>query len=319
MDPQVFNSWQLTNAKGGEATPRTQKVIWAFGRLRAAVLRRGLRDRNAVTNGDGIFPHQNVLNQKPYDSLALSDAKRFRGTAQASKECCESLCETQECSPIVGLVGDRLELGTECLLALTQPRHALAQLLDPQESFLIGVEKSFDTFANMGQLSLQTLLTFPGWIGRARGCQATIEFLLYQSWLFQQADHLSPDDLIEELLSDEAAVVANRAAEFPPAIGANALVVVNLTCAGLRRCSREGVATLRTADQPLDDTRRNGAPARSYFVLVEKLLGTSEALFRYQGRHGDLDPLFARAFVTGCCAGRSDTPPTLWAHNARPC
>src|SRR5207249_10826847 len=120
-----------------------------------------------------------------------------------------------------------------------------------------------------------------------------IKFLLYQRRLFQQADHLSPDDLIEELLSDEAAVVANRAAEFPPAIGANALVVVNLTCAGLRRCSREGVATLRTADQPLDDTRRDGTPARSYLVLLEQLLGTGEALFRHQGRHGDLDPSHA--------------------------
>ena len=54
-------------------------------------------------------------------------------------------------------------------------------------------------------------------------------------WVFEKADHLSPDDLIEELLSDEAAVVANRATEFPPTIGANALVVVNLACAGLRR------------------------------------------------------------------------------------
>src|SRR5207302_5830208 len=104
-----------------------------------------------------------------------------------------------------------------------------------------------------------------------------------------------------------------------PAIGANALVVVNLTCAGLRRCSREGVATLRTADQPLDDTRRDGTPARSYLVLVEQLLGTGEALFRHQGRHGDLDPLFARAFVACCGAGGSYTPPTLWAHNPRPC
>src|SRR5256885_10990169 len=66
-----------------------------------------------------------------------------------------------------------------------------------------------------------------------------------------------------ELLSDEAAVVANRAAEFPPAIGANALVVVNLTCAGLRRCSREGVATLRTADQPRSEERRVGKECRS--------------------------------------------------------
>src|SRR5205823_511266 len=61
------------------------------------------------------------------------------------------------------------------------------------------VKKSFHTFANMRQLPLQTLLTFSGWIRGARCYQPTIKFLLDQSWLFQQADYLSPDDLIEEL------------------------------------------------------------------------------------------------------------------------
>jgi hypothetical protein len=41
-------------------------------------------------------------------------------------------------------------------------------------------------------------------IAGARRYQPTIKFLLYQSWLSQQADHLSPGDLIEEFLSDEA-------------------------------------------------------------------------------------------------------------------
>jgi hypothetical protein len=78
--------------------------------------------------------------------------------------------------------------------------------------------------------------------------QPTIQFLVYQSGVFQQADHLIPDDLIKEFLSNEAAIVANRAAEFPPTIGANALVVVNLTCTGLGGCSGKGIATFRTAD-----------------------------------------------------------------------
>src|ERR1700740_2397002 len=114
----------------------------------------------------------------------------------------------------------------------------------------------------MDQLPLQTLLPFSGGIGGARCDQPTVKFLLDQSWLFQQADHLSPDDLIEEFLSDEAAVVANRAAEFPPAVGADALVVVNLTCARLGRRSRGGVATLRTSAQTLPNTARDRGPAR---------------------------------------------------------
>src|SRR5215470_16386743 len=107
-------------------------------------------DRNAVTNGDGILANQNVFNQESHDFLAFNDTKRFRRAAQASKECCESLCQAQECDAIISLVGNRLQLSTECLLAMTQCRHTITQLLKRQESFLIGGEKSFDTFADMG-------------------------------------------------------------------------------------------------------------------------------------------------------------------------
>src|SRR5437773_6688626 len=301
----------------GLITPLTQKVILTVWVVGSPVLGRTRRNRNAVTNGDGIVADQDVFNQQSHDFLAFNDTKRFRGAAQASKECCESFRQAQEYGTIIGLVSDRLQLSTECLLAMTQCRHTFTQLLKRQESFLIGGEKPFDTFANMGQLPLQTLLTFCGWIGSARCCQPTIKLLLYQSRLLQQADHLSPDELIEEFLSDEAAVIANWSAEFPPAIRSDAFVVVNLTCGGLRRCSRQGVTTLRTADQPLHDTGHDGTPARSYLVLVEQLLGTSKAFFGHQGGHGDLDPLFAGALVACCAAGRSCTPRTLWAHN--PC
>jgi hypothetical protein len=54
----------------------------------------------------------------------------------------------------------------------------------------------------MYQFSLQTLLMFFGGIRGARCCQPSIKFLLYQSGLFQQSDHLGPDDVIKEILSD---------------------------------------------------------------------------------------------------------------------
>src|ERR1700733_1129180 len=80
---------QLESA--GEIAPLTQKVIWAFW-LRAAVLRRTRRNRNAVTNGDGILTDQNFFNQQSNDFLAFYDTKTFGSTVQASKECCESFC-----------------------------------------------------------------------------------------------------------------------------------------------------------------------------------------------------------------------------------
>ena len=45
---------------------------------------------------------------------------------------------------VVDLICDCLKFGTECLLALTQCRHAFPQLLNGQKPFLIGGEKSFD-------------------------------------------------------------------------------------------------------------------------------------------------------------------------------
>ncbi|MGA8618158.1 MAG: hypothetical protein WB660_06500 [Candidatus Sulfotelmatobacter sp.] len=149
--------------------------------------------------------------------------------------------------------------------------------------------------------------------------QPTIKFLLYHSWVFEQADHFSPNDLIEELLSDEAAIVANRSPEFSPAIGANAFVVVNLACARLCRGSRKRLPTFRTADQTLNNTGRDRAPTRAYSVLLEEFLGASKTLFGYQSWHRNLDPLFARAFVTCGAARYRNPPPALWAHNPRPC
>ena len=73
-----------------------------------------------MTNGDGIFPHQNLFHQEPHDALALRDTKRFRSTAQASQERGERFGQAQECGTVVDLVGDRLPLGTECLLTLMQ-------------------------------------------------------------------------------------------------------------------------------------------------------------------------------------------------------
>src|SRR6266853_3769192 len=222
--------------QGGPLTPLTQKVtlaVWPTWR-RTAVLWGARWDWDAVTNDDGVVPHQDVFDHEPDDSLALRDIKRLSGTAQACEERRESLRQSQEGCPIVGLVSDRQQFSAKGLFTLAQRRHSFAQLLDRQECFLVGVEKSFHAFANMRQLSLQTLLTFLGRIARARCCQPAVKFLLDQRRVFQQSDHLGPDDLIEEILSDQVAVVAYRTAQFSPAIGANTFVVVDLACARAR-------------------------------------------------------------------------------------
>ena len=78
--------------QGGVITSLTQKVILAAWGLGPPVLGQSCRNRNAVTNGDGILADQNFFHQQSHDFLALKDTKSFRSTAQTGKECCESFC-----------------------------------------------------------------------------------------------------------------------------------------------------------------------------------------------------------------------------------
>ena len=82
---------------------------------------------------------------------------------------------------------------------------------------MIRVDKSFDAFADTDELPLQALLTFLGWIGRARGSEAAIKLVLDQRWVLEQSDHLGPHDLIEQVLAHHA-VIAHRTAELSPAV-----------------------------------------------------------------------------------------------------
>jgi hypothetical protein len=83
-----------------------------------------------MANGDGIVSHQDVFHDEPYDSLAFPDAQRFGSTTQASEECGEGLCQTQEGRLIVHLISDCLQLSAKCLFTLAQRRYPLAQLFD---------------------------------------------------------------------------------------------------------------------------------------------------------------------------------------------
>jgi len=131
-----------------------------------------------VPDHDSVVAYQNLLDDKTHDALALDDIKRVRGAAQSGEERGESLCQAQERSAIVSLVGDCLQLGAQPFFAPAQRGHSLAQLLERYELFLIGVEESFDTLAHASQFSLQALLALLRGIGRACRGEATVEFVL---------------------------------------------------------------------------------------------------------------------------------------------
>ena len=102
-----------------------------------------------MANRDGVVSYQDVFYNQPDDSLPLNDTQRISSATQTGKERGKILRQPQKGSPIIGLVGDCLQLRTKRLFALAQPGHTLTQLLDRHECFLVGTEKAFDAFANM--------------------------------------------------------------------------------------------------------------------------------------------------------------------------
>jgi hypothetical protein len=71
-----------------------------------------------MANRDGIVSYQDVFYNQPDDSLPLSDIQRISSATQAGKERGKILGQPQKGSPIIGLIGDCLQLRTKHLFAL---------------------------------------------------------------------------------------------------------------------------------------------------------------------------------------------------------
>jgi RNA-directed DNA polymerase len=105
--------------QGGPITPRTQRQTSSASRTggriascRAAIRRRYQTYGDAMADDDAVVADEDVLDDESDDALALDDVKSVRGTAQSGEKRSKRLGQTQEHSPIVGLISDRLQLGT---------------------------------------------------------------------------------------------------------------------------------------------------------------------------------------------------------------
>ena len=83
-----------------------------------------------MPDDDSVVADEDVLDDQAHDSLAFNDIKRVGGAAQSAEKRRESLGQAQKRGAIGSLVGERLQLGPQRLLALPQQGHALAQLLE---------------------------------------------------------------------------------------------------------------------------------------------------------------------------------------------
>jgi retron-type reverse transcriptase len=295
--------------QGGPLTPRTQKVTSAVIDLircvrvrRSASIRRSGWHGNTVADDDRVVIDQHLLDDQPHDALTFDHVEGLGGHAHPRQKRRECLCETEIRCPLARLIRDRLQLGAQCLFALAQEWHPLAQLLQRQQVFLIRGQHALDALPDTEQIAVQRLLALPCRVGGASHGKPAIQFLLNQRGTLEQPNDLRPDDLIQEVLAHGSAVAA-WSAEMAPRIRANTAIVVDQARARPRRRARERVATPPAADQPLHKTGLNRSSPRPDFVVVQQFLRAGERRFVNERRNGNLDPLLARP-LTGSLTAR---------------
>ena len=209
--------------QGGVVTPRTQKVtslvstVIGAAQWRAAPRRRSRGDGDRVSDHDRVVVDEHFFHDETDDTLSLKDVQRIGRLVQPREKGRERLCQAQIRRAISGLVGDRLQLRAQRLLALAQPRHPLPQLLKRHEILLIGGEQPLDALANAYQIQLHRLLACLRRVGRASGGKPPIKLLLNQQGILEQPHDLGPHDLIQQVLPHGVAI-APATAQVPPRI-----------------------------------------------------------------------------------------------------
>src|SRR6202023_356479 len=261
--------------------------------------------RNGVPDDDSVVSDRDLLDQQSDHALTLDYVESFGGRAQTGEKPGQRFSETQIGGAVGRLVCDRLQLGAGRVLAPTQLGHAVAQLIERKEVFLVGGEQARNALLQTSEIAAKPIFATLCRIGVACGLQPAVELALDQAGLFEQLDDLGPCDAIEKILADRAAV-AKRSAEPAPGIGTETTIVIDRAGARSRRCPVERVAAVGTGHQALHHTGHD-RPARCVrFVGFQTLLGEGEGLLIDDRRQWNGDPLVLRPLMV-CTVTRDNT------------
>jgi hypothetical protein len=87
-------------------------------------------DGDAVADHNRVIADEDLLDEQAHEALSLDEVQRVRRHPQPSEKRRERFREARIRRPLSCLIGNRLQLGAQRLLALAQRRHPLAQLLE---------------------------------------------------------------------------------------------------------------------------------------------------------------------------------------------
>jgi hypothetical protein len=150
----------------------------------------------------GVSVDENLFHQESKDLLAFSHIHRISAQAQLPAKSGQVFGELQ----VVCLVHrghlQRLQLGLDGLYLLPQSRHAMAELWKRNETFLISSQQAFGALFQSSLLATQLFLTSAERIGIAGHLLTPRDFRLHQRRIFEQSDDLTPNEVVQIILSD---------------------------------------------------------------------------------------------------------------------
>ena len=218
-----------------------------------------------MANDDLVLPDQHVLHQKPDNALPIGDFQCFSRRPQPLHKAGQGLGEPEIRLSIPGTIDDGFQFAMQGLLLTTELGRPVAQFVDGDQLLLIGIDQAVDALADSDQPSPQVGLALLVGIGGTRRLQSAVDLGADQRRVLKQADHLAPDNVIEQVLAHGPAV-AQRSPKMAPGIGSETAVIGYLPCGRLYRAARQRVTALAARDQSLDHAGRLGAARRMDLV-----------------------------------------------------
>ena len=184
-----------------------------------------------MTDGHRVLADPHLANEQAHDALTLGDGQRPGGLAHALQETRDrggqrKLGLTIE---LRGLQG--IEFGQHRALPGLHGGVPLAQLVERDEAFLVGVEQAAHARLIAGRLGAQGLRAPVVRRGVVGGRDPAIDFGPDQLRVLEQGEHFPPHRGVE-LVGADRRIVADGALRPTPAVDAVASVVVNALAVG---------------------------------------------------------------------------------------
>jgi hypothetical protein len=112
-----------------------------------------------VADGDLVVvsADQDFADNEAQDALLFVEGEPVETVAEAGEETLERVGELEVGLGVVQFGVERVELGLDGALALAQGRHSVAQLIERDELFLVGLDQPLDRAVRAGEVALERL------------------------------------------------------------------------------------------------------------------------------------------------------------------